>query len=161
MKRILGTLVVICLCLLAQISQALQTEAQPQQSSVSASISTAQSGPSKSTCKNNGTYLNREGQVIPRPESCSAAPAGASERLHNAAMERTISAGIAALRAHTTAVLQSGCEKSAEPANHSFRSPHEEGLLHSDQNRHASIQKSLSKGKSVGLSCLRFSTASC
>ena len=29
------------------------------------------------------------------------------------------------------------------------------------QNRHASIQKSLSKGKSVGVSCLRFSTASC
>src|ERR1700756_602691 len=34
-------------------------------------------------------------------------------------------------------------------------------FFHSDQNRHASIQKSLSKGKSVGLSCLRFSTASC
>src|SRR5215469_5402913 len=31
-------------------------------------------------------------------------------------------------------------------------------FFHSDQNRHASIQKSLSKGKSVGLSCLRFST---
>ena len=34
-------------------------------------------------------------------------------------------------------------------------------FFQSDQNRHASTQKSLSKGKSVGLACLRFSTASC
>jgi hypothetical protein len=34
-------------------------------------------------------------------------------------------------------------------------------FFQSDQNRHASTQKSLSEGKSVGLACLRFSTASC
>src|SRR5260370_30418065 len=34
-------------------------------------------------------------------------------------------------------------------------------LFQSVQNRHASTQKSLSKGLSFGLACLRFSTASC
>src|SRR2546428_6919530 len=78
MKRVLATLVVICLCLSLQVSQAQQTHSQPLWPSPSASTSNAQPGQSKPTCTNNGTYLNKQGQTVPRPENCSAAPAGAS-----------------------------------------------------------------------------------
>src|SRR5882672_2866370 len=32
----------------------------------------------KSNCTNNGTYRNRKGEIVRRPENCSAAPEGAT-----------------------------------------------------------------------------------
>src|SRR5262249_26954735 len=33
---------------------------------------------SKANCTDNGTYVNRGGQVVKRPEGCSSAPTGAT-----------------------------------------------------------------------------------
>jgi Protein of unknown function (DUF3761) len=34
--------------------------------------------PNDPNCKNNGTYMNRDGQPVPRPETCSSAPSKAT-----------------------------------------------------------------------------------
>jgi hypothetical protein len=66
------------------LSQQVVPQAQPQpQSPSTSSAGSTTSTPvkpdtSKAKCTNNGTYVNSQGQTVPRPENCSAAPQGAT-----------------------------------------------------------------------------------
>ena len=74
------------LCILATILVLLSQPfaSQAPFASQSQSSSTANSGtrPSSATpdCTSNGTYVNRKGQTVPRPENCSAPPKDATAR---------------------------------------------------------------------------------
>ena len=69
------------LCSLALLALALLpqplTSAQSSSPSRPASATTSNSKPTPN-CTNNGTYVNSQGQTVPRPETCSSAPQGAT-----------------------------------------------------------------------------------
>ena len=56
--------------------QFLAAQTQPQPSGSGTQNQTAQQA--KPQCTDNGTYVNSKGQTVKRPETCSAAPAGAT-----------------------------------------------------------------------------------
>src|SRR5882672_11076673 len=69
-------LCVLGLSALALLPQPLTSaQSTPQPGSATATTSTPKP---KSNCTNNGTYVNSQGQTVPRPETCSNAPQGAT-----------------------------------------------------------------------------------
>jgi hypothetical protein len=86
MRRVLVALVAICLFLSLEQAQAQQTQSQPSWTSNSAATADAKHAQSAApTCTNNGTYKNKQGQIVPRPENCSAVPEGASAQCRDGA----------------------------------------------------------------------------
>ena len=69
-------LYVIGLLALTLVSQPLPS--QTQRSSTSGSTLATTPRTPEQNCKNNGSYVNRSGQTVPRPENCSSAPQGAT-----------------------------------------------------------------------------------
>src|SRR5216684_514803 len=66
---------------LALILLSQQIVSQPQSPPPPGTNSSATSNtrpPGKVNCTNNGTYVNRKGQTVQRPENCSAPPQGAT-----------------------------------------------------------------------------------
>ena len=59
----------------AQLISQSQTTSQPGTTTTATDTKPKQEQP---TCTNNGTYVNSKGQTVPRPETCSAAPKGAT-----------------------------------------------------------------------------------
>ena len=55
-----------------------QTQSSPQTSTNSATANQSKPNQSKVDCTNNGTYTNRKGQTVQRPEYCSGPPQGAT-----------------------------------------------------------------------------------
>jgi len=72
------------LCIVAAVLVLLSQPFAFQSSSASQSQSSSLPGSgnkpnqAKPNCTTNGTYVNRKGQTIPRPENCSAPPEGAT-----------------------------------------------------------------------------------
>lgn len=73
-RRVLCLLILFCLSCQQIASQASSTQ------SGTATSNPAQHKSSRDNpnCTNNGTYRNRDGQTVPRPENCSSAPSGAT-----------------------------------------------------------------------------------
>jgi resuscitation-promoting factor RpfB len=60
-------------------SQQIISQTQPSpRTSTSATSSNARAVAGQANCTNNGTYVNSQGQRVPRPENCSAPPKGAT-----------------------------------------------------------------------------------
>jgi hypothetical protein len=55
-----------------------QTQSQSPSGTGSTTSTPAKPDTSKAKCTNNGTYVNSQGQTVPRPENCSSAPVGAT-----------------------------------------------------------------------------------
>src|SRR5438270_13638843 len=86
MRKVLATLFLTCLCLtLEHTIQARQVQSQPYPTSSTAIRAKSRPVQTKPTCTNNGTYSNRRGQTVPRPESCSAAPEGSTAQCRDGA----------------------------------------------------------------------------
>src|SRR6266404_2942380 len=56
----------------------LNSQNQTIPSTKSSSTANAPSAHGKPNCTDNGTYVNRKGQTVKRPETCPTAPAGAT-----------------------------------------------------------------------------------
>jgi hypothetical protein len=61
-------------------TQQIISQSQPssQPSTNAAATGNAKPKPGTVNCTNNGSYVNSEGQTVPRPENCSAPPQGAT-----------------------------------------------------------------------------------
>jgi hypothetical protein len=71
-KRSLWTFVLLFLTVVPAT-----TQAQPSLQLRASAVKT-HNEQTKQGCTNNGTYINKKGQVVPRPETCSSAPQGAT-----------------------------------------------------------------------------------
>jgi len=61
------------------LSQQIVSQTQPQSPpSTNTPASNAKPSTGKVDCTSNGTYVNSKGQTVPRPESCSGPPQGAT-----------------------------------------------------------------------------------
>lgn len=77
MKRL--HLFVFAFLVLAVFPPQIVPQSQPSsQSSATSATQTSKPSRGQSNCTNNGTYVNRKGQTVRRPENCSAAPKGAT-----------------------------------------------------------------------------------
>jgi resuscitation-promoting factor RpfB len=77
MKRPLSVLFLVAVFFI----QLLVAQSQPppqSQNSASSSRSAQSADQPKPNCKDNGTYVNSKGQTVKSPETCSAAPQGAT-----------------------------------------------------------------------------------
>lgn len=77
MKRPLSVLFLVPV-LLAQFLVAQSQPAPQSHNNASSSPSTQSANQPKPNCTDNGTYVNSKGQTVKRPETCSAAPQGAT-----------------------------------------------------------------------------------
>jgi Protein of unknown function (DUF3761) len=67
------------LCVVALVALTLVSyPAQTQRLSSSGSTPATNPKTPEQNCKNNGSYVNRNGRTIPRPENCLSAPQGAT-----------------------------------------------------------------------------------
>lgn len=62
----------------------LNSQTQTVSHTTSASTTNASSAHSKSNCRDNGSYVNKRGQTVKRPETCSTMPAGATAQCRDA-----------------------------------------------------------------------------
>src|ERR1700682_5452081 len=67
----------LALLALALSPQSLTPQVQPSSPSILGAATSSKAKP-KPNRANNGTYVNKQGQVVPRPEICSSAPQGAT-----------------------------------------------------------------------------------
>src|ERR1700730_11982790 len=77
MRSLRLTLCAAALLALALLPHPLTSQNQTSSPSRSAPATTS-SPTAKPNCTNNGTYVNSQGQTVPRPETCSSAPQGAT-----------------------------------------------------------------------------------
>jgi len=57
-----------------------QTQPSYQPTANASATGNAKHKPEEGNCTDNGTYVNSQGQSVPRPENCSAAPKGATAK---------------------------------------------------------------------------------
>jgi resuscitation-promoting factor RpfB len=69
---------VFVLSLLVLFSQQIISQSQPSSQPNNTAASQAKPKPNQPNCSNNGTYVNKKGQTVTRPENCSAVPKGAT-----------------------------------------------------------------------------------
>src|ERR1700681_1834993 len=70
-------LCILALLALALCPQPVTPQTQPSSPSRSGAATPSEAKP-KPNCANNGTYVNSQGQIVLRPETCSSAPQGAT-----------------------------------------------------------------------------------